>query len=191
MFELSPFADNLYFGDKYIKKLLFRQIKIKNVIKDDKIYSLLSDIISAYTECSETAPIEIEGLLLQVLAQLLKNHRVDESNLTSGTADFTEVLDYIDTNYCSNIQIPELADKFGYDKSYFCRKFRRHTGITCVEYIRILRLETSTALLTNTGDSVDLIAEKCGHTDANYFSRCFRERYGVSPMEWRKTHKKT
>ncbi len=186
MFELSRFLDNEFFGDLYIKQLLFKRIKIKNLIKDKELLEILDTIIKYGKIRGELSAMIIEAKILEFLALLLKEYiDVDESYLGNDTK-FMKVLDFIDEHFAEDLQVPDLAQRFGYDKSYFCRKFKAQTGVTCGAYVTSLRMEAAGVLLRKNKESVSVIAARCGYNDANYFSRLFKNMYGVTPVQWRK-----
>ncbi len=186
MFELSRFLDNEFFGDKYIKQLLFKRIKIKNLIKDKKLLEILDSVIIYGKIRGQLCAMIIEGKILELLALLLKEHIYTDESYQNSDAKFIKVLDYVDEHFAEDLQVPELVQRFSYDKSYFCRKFKSQTGVTCVAYIKALWMEAAGALLKKNKDSVSVVAEKCGYSDENYFSRCFKDMYGVTPAQWRR-----
>ncbi len=188
MFELGPLVNSRYYGQTYIKPLLFRQMAFKNHICDENISLVIDRIVEAYEANGPTCAIRIEAGLLMLLTRLIEGYINTETDVPHRHSDhrFTEVIDYLDTHFTDDISIAELAKKFGYNKSYFCRKFKDQTGITCVEYISSLRLDYAAIMLKGTPYSVNEIAEKCGYFDANYFSRCFKDKYGMSPVEYKK-----
>ncbi|MBQ7107407.1 MAG: helix-turn-helix transcriptional regulator [Clostridia bacterium] len=47
-------------------------------------------------------------------------------------------------------------------------------------------MEAAGVLLRKNKESVSVIAARCGYNDANYFSRLFKNMYGVTPVQWRK-----
>ncbi|MBP3756686.1 MAG: AraC family transcriptional regulator [Prevotella sp.] len=56
------------------------------------------------------------------------------------------------------------------------------------DYIQELRLEYSTTQLVNYPDkSISEIAEECGFSSYNYFGKCFRKRFGMTPTEYRQS----
>ncbi|MBR4071921.1 MAG: helix-turn-helix transcriptional regulator [Clostridia bacterium] len=188
MFELGPLVNNRYYGQNYIKPLLFRQMRFKNYIHDENISLVIDKLVEAYETNMPTCAIRIDAGILMLLTRLIEGYINTEPESSPRHSDhrFTEVIDYLDTHFTDNISIAELAKKFGYNKSYFCRKFKDQTGITCVEYISSLRLDYAAIMLKGTPYSVNEIAEKCGYPDANYFSRCFKEKYDMSPIEYKK-----
>ncbi|MNJ81623.1 HTH-type transcriptional activator RhaS [compost metagenome] len=57
--------------------------------------------------------------------------------------------------------------------------------MTFVNYLLGIRMEAAQHLLRNTELKAFEIAEKVGFTDPNYFSFCFRKKFGISPKEFR------
>jgi len=62
------------------------------------------------------------------------------------------------------------------------------TGITTMNYIRILRLELAQKMLEETPESISNISLKCGFSDTHYFSNCFKKHFGISPSEFRQPY---
>ena len=80
----------------------------------------------------------------------------------------------------------EVSEKFGYNETYFCRRFKEITGLTFTGYLLALRMERAQKLLMETQEEIGTIAWKCGYADVSYFSHCFKKQFGVSPMGFRK-----
>ena len=53
-------------------------------------------------------------------------------------------------------------------------------------YLNQQRIEKACTLLRGTHMTVEEIARSCGYTDAQYFSRVFRQTTGLTPMQYRK-----
>lgn len=65
--------------------------------------------------------------------------------------------------------------------------FREECGMTPVQYLRMIRLKHAASLLENAPSSVPVseIAYSSGFSDPLYFSKCFRQTYGLSPQSFR------
>ena len=79
----------------------------------------------------------------------------------------------------------ELADLVGYSVTYFTRRFREETGFGISDYVKAARIERAKILLETSDSSVQEISDRLGFTTRNYFTRCFREVTGKTPMEYR------
>ena len=91
----------------------------------------------------------------------------------------------INAGYASPIRISELAGSFNMSHINFTNRFIRATGMRPVEYLRRTRLNSARMLLISTDLPISETAQRCGFENRFYFSRCFREFYGVSPSEYR------
>ena len=78
----------------------------------------------------------------------------------------------------------EAAAQVGYDKHYFCWKFKVVTGITYVNYVNQLRIDRACALLRG-GMDVRQAGEQCGIENDSYFSALFKRIMGVTPKQYR------
>ena len=92
---------------------------------------------------------------------------------------------YIEMNLDRNIRAHELADLVGYSVTYFTRRFREETGFGISDYVKAARIERAKLLLETSDSSVQEISDKLGFTSRNYFTRCFREITGKTPVEYR------
>ena len=55
-----------------------------------------------------------------------------------------------------------------------------------MEYLRNLRLNQAEKFLRTTRRPLSEISDRCGFRDSNYFIMCFRQRYGITPHQYRK-----
>ena len=94
------------------------------------------------------------------------------------------VLNYVESHY-KNGTLSELAELMGYDVYWLSREIKKRTGKTYKELLQTKRMNQAAYLLTNTRIPVTEIMEKVGYDNSSYFFRKFKERYGVSPKEYR------
>ncbi len=59
--------------------------------------------------------------------------------------------------------------------------------MTVTDYINLTRVRRSLKLLSGSSLSMPEIAERCGFSDANYYTRTFRKIHGSTPTEYRKS----
>ncbi|WP_110932569.1 response regulator [Paenibacillus bouchesdurhonensis] len=97
-----------------------------------------------------------------------------------------EAKEYIEANYHdSDISINRVSKHLHISTGYFSNIFKREMKMTFVNYLLGIRMEAAQHLLRNTELKAFEIAEKVGFTDPNYFSFCFRKKFGISPKEFR------
>ena len=69
--------------------------------------------------------------------------------------------------------------------TYFTRRFREETGLGISDYVKKARIDRAKLLLKTSDDSILEISEALGFTTRNYFTKCFREVTGMTPIEYR------
>lgn len=84
------------------------------------------------------------------------------------------------------IGVDTLASRMGLERSQFYRKIKSLTGMSPIELIRKLRLEYARQQLSATDLSISEIAYAAGYSTPAYFTKCFRETYGMTPGDFRK-----
>ena len=96
---------------------------------------------------------------------------------------------YIQNNLHREITLTELADKVGFNKTYFVKRFKILWGMPPMQFVNSQRLEVARRLLTTTDMSVSEIAEVAGFRTLHYFSRAFKRNTGISPTEYYKKYR--
>ena len=79
-----------------------------------------------------------------------------------------------------------LAREMGVSRSVLFKKTKALTGLSPVELIRDLRFRKAAELLETGSQTMTEIAFLTGFYDSHYFSKCFKQVYGMSPSEYRK-----
>ena len=113
----------------------------------------------------------------------------DRAYLPSGKADqLLPAMDILQKRYTDPaLQMRELAAACRISDAYFRRLFGEKYGVTPHEYLARMRMTYAAQLLESRQFTVDQIAALCGFAEPCHFSREFRRRFGVSPMQYKKT----
>ncbi|AIQ42336.1 response regulator [Paenibacillus sp. FSL R7-0297] len=94
--------------------------------------------------------------------------------------------DYIRAHYEeSDISIGKVCQHLHISTGYFSSIFKKEMKMTFVSYLLQIRLEAAKEMLRSTELKAFEIAERIGFADPNYFSFCFRKKYGQSPKEYK------
>ncbi|MDR1578718.1 MAG: response regulator [Synergistaceae bacterium] len=96
-------------------------------------------------------------------------------------------LNYIHKNYHNNITLTDVANYARSSRSYLSSLFRQETGVKFTAYLNKYRLEKAKELLANSGYLFYEISEMVGFDNAYYFSKIFKETYGVSCKDYRRS----
>ena len=77
-----------------------------------------------------------------------------------------------------------IQEKIGYSRIHLYRKIKALTGISPVMLIRNYRMKEAARLIAEKSSSLSEVAFRVGYSNPSYFSKIFREFYGVSPKEF-------
>ena len=78
-----------------------------------------------------------------------------------------------------------MAEYTNVSSFYLSKLFKEEKGVTFINFITDKRLEEAQKLLKETNLSIKEITAKIGYNDQNYFSRIFKNKYGITPSEAR------
>lgn len=96
------------------------------------------------------------------------------------------IKEYLDKNYNTNIKISMFADKYFFSKEYLSKLFKSKYGCGIYTYVQEIRMQRARDLLLNPDIKIQSISERLGYADNNYFSKAFKNYYGMSPSQFRK-----
>ena len=94
-------------------------------------------------------------------------------------------IEHIHRSFQKTIDVDSLAQMENMSCTAFRCAFKKHTGVSPVEYIIRQRISAACRLLAQTDRSVSAIAADVGYHDQYYFSRIFRKKTGLSPLKYR------
>lgn len=96
-----------------------------------------------------------------------------------------KVTDYINQNLSQDLSLEQMADYVNISSFYLSKLFKEETGVSFINYLTDCRLEKAKELLQKKEYSIKEITAMTGYNDQNYFSRLFKNKFGISPSEYR------
>ncbi|ADQ40456.1 transcriptional regulator, AraC family [Caldicellulosiruptor acetigenus I77R1B] len=104
----------------------------------------------------------------------------------SSLSSIERIIEYIKNHYMEEITLDDLAKMVYLSPTYLSYLFKKQLGVTFKEYLINIRLKKSKELIETTDLPIGEISKMVGIEDQNYFSRLFKRKYGVSPMNYKK-----
>lgn len=101
------------------------------------------------------------------------------------------VCKYIEDHYAnSDLGLEEVANNVYINSSYLRRILKSELNTTFTDYLTTIRLNKARDLINNEGNiRLSDISEQVGYSDAGYFSKCFKRKFGISPSEYENSKK--
>ena len=144
-----------------------------------------------------------KGLLLSIICELSKLINSDDeqtpqyysgfsSNLPNNVmSKVNECARFIVYNYNIDISVKDLADSCNLSQSRFIFLFKKITGTTPHAYQQNIRINNSKIMLSSTSHTIAEISRFLGYDDPLYFSRLFKKKTGLSPVQFRSMKSET
>lgn len=102
----------------------------------------------------------------------------------------TLLLNYID-EHLKDISLTVLSDAMGMHPNYLSQYFKKHFGISFIDYVTKKKMEKAKEMLIHTSLTCKAIGEELGYHDPNVFTRAFKKFESTTPNEYRRSHKLT
>ena len=154
---------------------------------NDQLKKLLLDMADKLSHPSGELDMQSVFSIRSIINLLLMS--VPEDHWPAEIVDerVKEIIDYIELNYFSQIQIKKMAKMVYLSENGFSRLFKKYTGKSPKDYLTERRLDHACNMLHHSNYSIEEIAALSGFCDRSYFSRMFIKKYSTGPAKFRKT----
>jgi AraC-like DNA-binding protein/ligand-binding sensor protein len=123
---------------------------------------------------------------LEALRHLMPHILFDSAIKIASDTSEDIMVRYFENNFDKDISVKDICRKFHVSKTTLYGIFAKRFGMGVSEYRIFLRINYSKKLLTDTDESVYIIAERAGVGNYTYFCKLFKKHVGVTPTEYRK-----
>ena len=123
------------------------------------------------------------------LLDLQSTNPIAYASLTHGSRAADPVVagcqQWVALHYASTAPVAQMVALSHLPERTFKRRFAQATGMAPLDYVHHVRLEEAKQLLERGDDPVEAIAVDIGYADSSFFSRLFRRKVGMSPVQYR------
>ena len=126
--------------------------------------------------------VSLKSFIIFVFSLFYVN--TDDNGMPDWLKSFIQKLNNI--NLSNDFKLSEIYKVSNYSQTTICREFKKYTGTTIVAYINDLRLTYACNLLKNTTFPLWKISNDVGFQSQAHFTRLFKEKYGITPLQYRK-----
>lgn len=139
------------------------------------------DLFSVFALENEAAPLKdfVNQLLTDCTSSVSASKNQRENPIIE------KVCRYIDENLDKDLSLDILANVADVSTFYLSKLFKEEKTENIVNFVTNKRLERARQLLSETKYSIKEITAFTGYNDQNYFSRLFKNKFGISPSEFR------
>lgn len=182
---LAGFFANTIYSQKAAKRHLIFETN-----NDSRIRQLFSMLMQEYFSEEVCSKSIVENLTMVLFSTMVRLQLQKAANVTAmeqaNDQIVTQILRYISENLDS-VTRNTVADRFGYSYSYITTVLQSFTGMTFSELKRSMRLQKAELLLRTTDRPITTVAHDAGFRNITSFYEMFRNAYGTTPLDYRKT----
>ncbi len=102
----------------------------------------------------------------------------------------SKATEFISAHLAEDISLERMAQEVNVSPFYLSKLFKEEKNENYISYLTGMRMEKARALLKNPRASIKEVSAAVGYNDQNYFSRTFRNKFGMTPTEFRDAAKK-
>ena len=130
------------------------------------------------------AELAIEGLAMEVLAEMVRNRALEARPRKSNWLDGVRTC--LNERYCESLTLKDLAEAAQVHPVHLARAFRKRFGCSIGYYVRRLRIASACDEITNSDLPIAEIAGRNGFSDQSHLSRTIKHHTGTSPGQLRR-----
>jgi len=136
---------------------------------------------------SDTMGTVSEGVLLYTFGILGARFEEKQGHKEKGEQSFNIIKKYVDDNFSDeDFSLEKTAKVLSYNPKYISQLFKKKMSVGINEYLNTVRVQSACTMIEQGTTSVSDIAMRCGFRDAQYFSKVFKSKTGMSPTEYMK-----
>ena len=127
----------------------------------------------------------IQAYVQMIFAHLFSEMEMVEKDVVAEDDIIYRSVEYVAKNFRGKITLDEMASDLGINKYALSRLFSKTFHCNFVTYVNGVRLNYAVSMLDGTTESITNICYDCGFDSQRTFNRVFKDRYRVTPREYR------
>ena len=146
-----------------------------------QFWQMIKSFLPGFSYASVFYVSQVLGVLLATLAM----DDTDQQTSTHGGNYVDAAIHYIYQHIDEPIKLSDVANHLGISTSYLSRKFRTVVNASVIEFTTTIKMKRASHYLQYTNVPIQQVARRLGYTDSYYFSRVFKNEFGLSPRHFR------
>lgn len=155
------------------------------IIHSSLLKKEISDSIYALANMKEINLVLVQAYVQIILAHVFSEMELIEKDAIGGNDIVYNVVEYVAQNFRKNFTLEKMAKDLCTSKFVLSRIFAKTFHCNFNAYVNGVRLSYVAALLQDTNEPITNLCFDCGFESQRTFNRVFRERYKMTPREYR------
>lgn len=162
-------------------------------LSDDSAFYIrkIAEKCSLPSETTEKEIAHLASLLFyEIMGELLPKRHLGQDSSRGSPKHIYEIEQYINSHLKQKIMLADIAAHISLSPRQVSRVINKEYGCSLTELVTDKRLGSAEILIKNTSIPIGEIAKQANLGSPNYFFTLFKKRYGMSPLQYRKTYEK-
>lgn len=155
------------------------------IIEKEKVHVDIINSINALANNTECNPMIIQAYVHIILAHVFSDMEMIDKDAVGGDDIIYCAVEYIAKNFREDIHLKKMAYDLAISKYVLSRMFAKTFHCNFNKYLNGVRLNYAISALENTNESITNICLDAGFESQRTFNRVFKERYKITPREYR------
>jgi AraC-like DNA-binding protein/quercetin dioxygenase-like cupin family protein len=161
--------------------LFTSKIKQFVIVDQNDLLHLIPDLKEKYNHFSVVSRLQIALVLDELLLSTIR--------LLDGETTFRrQMVLYLERFMSEKLTLEQIAHNMSYSPSHLERLTHRDFGCSVMELFLKMKLHRACLMMMNTNLSINEIGQSLGFYDQAYFSRFFKQRMNMSPLQYKNLH---
>ncbi len=184
---ISPYSVHSNWGNKdefwkyqsiYINEDIVKYIAKKSQLDYCKL------LAQPYYLTYDLPKINTQNLYLEIYHILSKIFEKKNQNITNLSKINNEIIIFLNENFQEKITLSDLEKQFKTNKYKLLRCFKNDFGLSPLEYVNALRMESAKKMLFSNEQIVNVALEN-GYYDQSHFVHTFKKYVGITPIQYK------
>ena len=164
-------------------------------LKEGRIESIpcpISEMLELKNKLSAESYYDIlytKAYLLKTLTAFIEKISPSHFPIKKYSDTVSEIIDYVDMHTAVNLSVADISKALFISESKIRNVFKSEMNMTIGKYVDDMVFIKAKRLLSKEGSSIGSVSTELGFCDQFYFSRRFKERFGITPKKYKTANK--
>ena len=158
---------------------------IVHISENSKFCDYYSELIDANKNISSYSELISSKIITCMLTDILIESGAIANTKTNIPQYIQSAIQDINSHFTDNLSLDHFENTQKVSKYHFLKEFKKYTGYTPNEYLRITRINQAKNLLKFSDMSINKISEETGFQNVGYFINTFKKIAGTTPLKFR------